>query len=189
MTGSSPDLSALLEAHRDSLLRFMAREASGLLRHESEDDLVQGAHMHALKVAGHFEYQGDEAFLGWLFKIARQHIADRHAYWSALKRNAGKLLRISAGIDGSSTEASGFDPPASMTGPLTFAGRREQITIAISALDTLQPRDQQLIEWAAAGMHLEDIADRLELSREATQKARARAFARFKAAYEALETY
>ncbi len=188
MSDSENDITALLVRHRDALLRFLTKEAAGLLRYESEEDLAQGVHMRALKAREHFEYMGEAAFLGWLWQVARQQISDRHAYWSALKRDAGKLMRVSAGPGDSAATASGFEPPASMTGPLTFADRRDRMRTAMQALDTLRPRDRQLIELSIEGVSLAATGERLGMGYDAVQQARGRAFDRFRRAFEALET-
>jgi len=179
-----PDLSELLIRHRDDLERFLLREAAGLLRHEGVDDLVQGVHLRALGVEEHFTWQGDAAFLGWIRKVARQHVADRNAYWRALKRSAGHLLRVSTGSDGSRT--SGIDPAASMTGPVTFADRRESLSTAMRALDTLRPRDREIIQLVSRDVSLAEIAETLDLSYDAAQQARARALERFRKAFTVL---
>lgn len=178
-------LTDLLAQHRDALLRFLEKEARGLMRYETADDLAQGVHLHALEVEEHFQYRGEPAFMGWLFTIARQHIARRHAHWSAMKRNAGRLLRVSTGQD--SEMSAGVDPAASATGPLTFAERRENLRIATDALGTLPERDRNLLLWMSEGLDIKDVAERLEISYDAAQRARHRAMERFRQAFTVLE--
>lgn len=183
----TPTLSALLERHRDALARFLQKEARGLLRYEAVDDLVQGVHLQSIQVEEHFEYRGDDAFLGWLFTVARQHIARRHAHWTAMKRNAGHLIRVSTGSsDASSMGSSGVDPAMSATGPLTFAERREQLQTAVRALACLPERDRQLVQWMSEGVDIRDVADRLEIGYDAAQRARHRAIERFRQAFTVL---
>lgn len=174
----APPLTDLLERHRDQLVRFLAREAGGLMRYEDAEDLAQGVHMHALRVEERFEYQGEPQFIGWLYAVARRYIADRNAYWKALKRNAGTMLRLTFGA--SSEPGSGaFAPPARLTGPQTFAQRREMVDVAAEAIAALPERDQRIVELANRGMDIDQLADALEVSAAAAQRARHRAVERF----------
>ena len=178
MADEAPGLETLLERHRDQLVRFLERQAGGLARFEDAEDLAQGVQIHALKVADRFEYRGERAFLGWLYAVARRYVADRNAYWKALKRNAGTMLRLTFGA---SSEPGGgaLAPPAHMTGPQTFADRREQVTIAAEVIAALSGRDRQIVELVNQGAEIQQIADVLELSYEAAQRARLRAISRF----------
>ena len=89
-------LSALLIANEPFLLHLVRNEASGLLRFESVEDLAQGVFVRALKEAEGFEYRGQRKFLAWLRTFARRHIADRHDYWSAMRRGSGRGTSESA---------------------------------------------------------------------------------------------
>ena len=174
----TPALSDLLVAHRAQLVRFLEREAGGLRRFEDADDLAQGVHMHALKVEDHFTYQGEPQFIGWLYAVARRYIADRNAYWKALKRNAGTMLRLTFGA---SSEPGGalYAPPAQLTGPQTFAQRREQVDVAAQAVAALPARDRQIVELVHQGQEIDEIAAALDISHAAAQRARLRAIERF----------
>ena len=174
---SGEPLAALLERHRAWLVSFVEREGSGLLRYEGVDDLVQGIHLRAVAAGERFEYRGEGDFLGWLATIARRQIAARHEYWTALRRRAGKALRLS--LSGSQA----IDPPGTATGPATRAVRREQVEIAMRALSALFPKDQELIRAALDGVALEETARSLGLSYEAAKKARLRAIQRFRQTY------
>lgn len=185
LSGEAP-LSELLEEHRDALARFLQREAQGLLRFEGIDDLVQGVHLKALKGEDRFRWEGEKAFIGWLFQLARQHIADVNAHWKALKRNAGPVLRVTLTGGDSASGALGVQPIASITGPLTFAARREHFEVAMRALATLPERDRLLIERTSRGATIEELSAELDLSYEAAQKARRRALQRFQQAFRVL---
>ena len=178
MADDVPTLTELLTTHRDQLVRFLEREASGLRRFEDAEDLAQGVHMHALKVEDRFTYQGEPQFIGWLYAVARRYIADRHAYWKALKRNAGTLLRLTYGA-GSEPGGAQFAPPLQITGPQTFAQRREQVDVAAQAIAALPSRDRQIVELVHQGQEIEGIADALGITHAAAQRARLRAIERF----------
>jgi len=134
-------------------------------------------------VADRFRYRSEPEFFGWLVQVARQHIADRHEYWSALRRDPGRLLRItSASWDGAG-ERCGVQPAASSSGPPTLASRKEQIALALKALAFLLRRDQDLVRWTTEDRPIAEMADRLGLSYEAAERARLRAVDRFRKAY------
>lgn len=176
-------MAELLERHRGVIVRYLARHGSGLLRFESAEDLAQGVSLKALRGEKHFTYQGEEPFIGWICTLARQHIADRNAYWKALKRNAGPMLRVTYGP--AATDAGAGVAPADIArGPRTFAGVREQVEMAARALATLPPRDAQIVELIQAGEDVQTIADTIGVSYAAAQRARLRAIERFKKAFE-----
>lgn len=183
MTDAPPDLTALLEAHRARLSGFVRKEGKGVLRYESEDDLVQGIHVHALAVSDRFEYRSEGEFIAWLFTVARQHLVNRQRYWSAARRDGGNMLRVtSSGAD--SSASSGVIPAGSRTGPGTIAGRREQLALATKVVALLSERDQLLIQWMTEDVALEEVGERLGMSYEAAKKARGRAMERFRATFE-----
>lgn len=173
----------LLVAHRPSLEHFLAPRAGWLLRYETLDDLVQGVQARALAAREGLAFESEARFVAWLQQVARSHLADRAGYWTALKRKAAALLRLTAAEsaydDGRSVPA----PAAKGTGPSTFAQRREQLSLAVQVLTTLSARDQRLVRWATRGVDLREQAERLEISYEAAKKASARALDRFRKAY------
>jgi len=173
-------LAALLQEHQGDLERILVNEARGLQRFESVHDLVQGVNVRALEVAPRFEYQGEAEFRGWLGKVARQHIADRYRYWSAMKRGSAKVLRLTWGVTSTDSGESASAPPATSTGVSTFAGRREQLSMAVRALALLSERDRRLVRWSTEGVSLAEQARRLGATYEAVQRARVRATERLK---------
>jgi len=173
-------LPALLVRHRGALEKLVAKEGQGLLRFESSDDLVQGACEHALRVESRFEYRGEAPFLAWLREVARQHLADRHRYWSTLKRGSARVLHLSwSGVRGTSGGKERH-PSSTATGPSTFAVRREQLDLAVRALALLSERDRQLVRWMSEDVAIEEQARRLELSEDSTRRAGTRALERFR---------
>ena len=174
---NAPSLADLLVAHREDLVAYVGRHAGRLLRYEVVDDLVQGIHVRAIEHGADFDYRGREPFLAWLHVVARSHLADRHSYWTALRRRPSRLVRL-----GTATGAA--EPAATSTGPSTFASRREQIEIAVRALALLLPRDRDLVRWTSDSVSPDDQAERLGVSRDAADRARGRALVRFRKAYE-----
>lgn len=183
MTADTPDLPALLEAKRPALRKLVVREAGGLLRWQTADDLVQAVHLHVLERADRFEYRGEDAFLSWLFTLARNVLADRRDHWGALKRRSGRVLRYTAGVADTSDPRAVAEPAAQSPGPSTFAARREQILLATRALDLLLPRDRDLVVWSSEGVDPAEQAARLGLTYMAAAQARKRATERFRKAF------
>ncbi len=188
MSPRAPDesLPALLVRHREALARLIAKEGQGLLRLEAAEDLVQGACEHALRVAAHFEYRGEAPFLAWLREVARRHVADRHRYWTSLKRGSARVVRLtSRGVSSSGLRGEPL-PFATATGPSTFAVRREQLALAVRALALLSERDRQLVRWMSEDVPVHEQARRFELSEESTRRAGTRALDRFRKTFQAI---
>src|SRR5687768_4823928 len=181
-TLSSSSLAEMLQGHRPQLLAWAQREAGvALLRFESADDLVQGVHQEALRSAERLEWRGEEAFMAWLYQIARRHLNNRRDHWFAIKRNGANILRLT--WTGPQGEAQRIPLADTATGPATFANRREQMTLATKALSLLLPRDREIVQWTAAGLSIEDQAARLGMSVEAAQRAKNRAIERLQKAF------
>ncbi len=177
---SLPDL---LDRHRGELLQFVRRHAAPLLGFESEADLVQGVVCRALASADRFEDRTDAEFFGWIHTLARRHIADRADYWSAKKRGAARVLRLT--WNGSSDDPHAAAAPSTGSrGPLTVAMRREMLQLALESLAVLPERDRKLVRWASEGVALDEQAGRLELSYDAVQRAAHRAMERFRRTFE-----
>lgn len=187
MTEKPPSLSELLEAHRDTLLRWIKSHASGLLEHESADDLVQGIHAQAIANEKLFAWRGEREFIGWLLKLAIQQVSKRHRYWTAQRRQGGLLLRLSADLSRSGAFGDGAAPAALTRGPATRAERREALSIAGRAVALLSEKDRDLVKWMSEDVALEEIARRLGVSYDAAERARLRAVERFRKAYAATQ--
>lgn len=185
--GDTPDLEQLVLERSDQVEAVVRRHAGALLRLETVDDLAQGARLRVLEYGSAFEWRGDAAFDGWLATVVRNHLNDRRAYWNAARRNAGHLLRVSVAGPNSQPGTRGVEPISSRTGPLTFAERRDQVDIAMQALATLLPRDQEILQMERTGASIGEIADALDLTADAAGRARLRALDRFRRAFELYE--
>lgn len=183
---SMRQVSALLDSHRDELLRYVRREARGLIHKDGPDDLVQDIHLRALKQAHQFTYQGEQEFLAWMKLIARQQIADRADHWGALRRQAGELLRITSTGSNSSASRRGVDPAGSGTGPGTFAERREMVERATRAVSVLPARDREIVGMVCQGKSIDEIGARFELAYDGAETAKRRALERFRKTFELL---
>lgn len=175
------DFAARVAAQRSDLLRFVERRAGGaLVRMESPEDLAQDILARALRNAGGFEWRDEAGLRAWLFEVARNHLQDRRDYWSTLKRAGSAVLRLNGEFDGSAALREVGDLAASVTGPSTFASRREQLAVAAKALALLLPRDRELVEGVAHGLSAAQHAARLGLSTAAVESARKRALERLR---------
>jgi len=185
---SNPGLTTLLTRHRGRLVRYFERKGRVIQQHEAPEDLAQGVHLHAIANQHRFDYQGDKAFVGWMLKVARQHLARRVQHWTTLKRDAGPVFRITFGANGD-TVAPGtvMDPASGEPGPITHASNTEQLALAARAIDGLPPRDREIMRLMARELSIREIADRIGISPSATQKARLRAQERFRKIYTILE--
>lgn len=176
-------LADALARSRDLLVGFVGKHAGWLLHFEGAEDLTQGVHLRALETADRFEWRGEEAFRAWMLTVARQHLAARAGHWRALKRDGGKMLRLASS---SGDSASGFDPSASWTGPITFAVRREMLAVAAQALETLSARDREFVHGKLDGQPVDRMATRLGISYDAAQRGALRAMDRFRTSFELL---
>ncbi|PCJ55145.1 MAG: hypothetical protein COA70_02525 [Planctomycetota bacterium] len=154
----------LLLSRRSELLGFLRRHApQAVLRYESPEDLLQGTLTLALEGFAKLEERNDDSTRAWLFRIARNHLADRTRYWMALKRRSGKVLRFEISRSESATDMSAWDPKASQTSPSQCAMRREQLVTAVKAMNLLMERDRNLVTWTAHKIPLSEQASKLGL--------------------------
>src|SRR6185436_16816444 len=121
----------------------------------------------------------ERARRAWLMRVADNFVKDRRDHWATLKRDGTRLLRISFGDSVAVGMRGVNDLAASVTGPSTFAVRREQVAVAAIALDMLLPRDRELIEGLCNGLSIDEQAQRLGATYEAIERARLRAVERF----------
>lgn len=176
----------LPDAHVN-LVRYVLRRGGRLLAREGAEDLVQSIHARALEAGAQCAFPSRSAFLTWLYKVAASHLADRHAYWAALRREPSRLLRITqAGSAGSDLGATP-EPADDATGPGTRAARDEDAARAEKALALLLPRDRAFVEWTVAGLALEEQAARLGISYTAARQSRHRALTRLRSVFAALD--
>lgn len=178
-----PALSDLLVLHHDALCVYVGSRGGRLLRYETVDDLVQGVVVRALERGAEFRFQGEERFLAWMYTVARSFLADRHAHWLALRRRPAGLFRLLQNDSETGDPHAVREPAIDATGPSTFASRREQITLALRALDLLFPRDRDLVRWTTQGLSVEEIAARLDVAPNTAVQARGRALGRLRKAH------
>ena len=178
---------AMLPDAHANVVRFVRRRAGRLLAKEDADDLVQAIHARALEHGANCSFPSRAAFLAWLYKVAASHLADRHAYWAALRREPHRLLRITSGAGGTHDPGAAPEPVSDTTGPGTRADREESARRAERALALLLPRDRAFVEWTVAGLPLDEQAQRLGISYTAARQSRHRALTRLRSVFAALQ--
>ncbi len=181
------DLERVLTEQRGDLLRFLELNAAALLRFESPQDLYGGMVVDLLSRTPDFVSLAPAADRAWLREAARFHLANRRRYWSALKRDTGRLMRTGMAersAQGSSVYNLVDGVAASQTGPSTFADRREQMVLLTQALSVLPDRDRRLVELASGELSNEEIGYELGLTAQAAAKAKSRALERLRKAHE-----
>ncbi len=179
------DLGGWLGEELELLSDFVRRRAGRLLlRLETADDLAQGICAHLLERDARPSEGNEAAQRAWLFTAGERWLADRRDHWLALKRRGGEVLRLAGGAHDSADLGAIRELAASVTGPSTFAVRREQLSLAALALDMLLPRDRALVEGICAGLDVAEQAAQWSIGRDAAEKARQRALARFRDCFE-----
>lgn len=176
------EMASRLAENDARLRRLLARQGRGLLRYEALDDLCQGVRMRVLAGAASAPRE-PEGFRRWLDRVARNHVAERAGYWSAMRRDCARALRLTAREQPTAGGGAVAVPASSSPGPRTFADRRELLRVAARALAALPPRDRQLVQWSTEEVPLAEQAARLGLSSGAAQRAAHRARERLRKTY------
>jgi len=183
--GGDGALARLLTEEREELLAFVRRRAGRTtLRMETAEDLVQGVTAHVLERAERAAGLDESARRAWLFRVADNFLKDRRDHWSSLKRLGSRVLRMSF-ADGDTRDLEPVrELASSVTGPSTFAVRREQLELAAVAMDMLLPRDRDLMGGLCNGLSVREEAERFGLTLNAAERARERAVQRFRSSFK-----
>lgn len=179
--GDRPAIDALLARFLPGLQQFLAREAGALVRaKESVSDLAQSVCREVLERLRdeRFEYHGEAQFVRWLQQAAVHKLQNRHRFYRAEKRDAGREIAPVAG-DGSGTGGGLADVPAGSGTPSQAAADREQGAELAMALAKLPERDRQVIQLCHfEGRSHEDVATVLGITPSHSRVLLARALAR-----------
>lgn len=174
-TGECEAVEALLARHLDALHGYLRIKLGAALRkHESSLDLVGSVCREVLEGAERFEYRGEAAFRGWLFRAAENKLRDRARHWARDKRDEQRTAPLPDASDAGVAQAY-----ASFAGPLSGAIVREQIERLEHAFDALEPEQRDLIlAHRLRGMSYEQIAEEIGQSPHYTRTLLSRALAR-----------
>jgi len=98
--GNPVAMDALFGRYLPQVRRYLARQAGQLIQaKESVSDLAQSVCREALEqlADGRFDYRGEAEFKQWLYKAAEHKIQNRHRFYAAKKRDAGREVAKTAG--------------------------------------------------------------------------------------------
>ncbi len=169
------------DATEELLARFLPelrafvrlRAGSGILRKESDDDLVQSVCRDVLQQGlSCFEYRGLPAFKNWLYTRALHKIYDKAKFYARDKR------------DGAREQAFPTDPQylsgfASLLTPSSAVAQNEDVARLQAAFDSLPDESREVITLhKIVGLTHAEIATQLGKSEGATRVALHRGLAR-----------
>ena len=144
--GDTPAVEALLARFLPGLQQYLARHAGALVRNkESVADLAQSVCREVLERLRdeRFEYRGEAQFVEWLQQAAVHKLQNRHRFYRAEKRDAGREVAPPADT---ATRAIEQLAVTSST-PSRHAMQREVGEEVRAALQALSERDRQVIQW------------------------------------------
>jgi len=94
------DYRPLLERHLGLLRTHMRGNAHAkLLRQEPVSDLVQSVVVEVLADAEGQTFADETAFRRWLWRVATNKILSKNRYWSAQRREQGRVHGLDAALD------------------------------------------------------------------------------------------
>ena len=168
--GEDQALAALLTRHLGPLRAFVRLQIGAALRaRETESDIVQNVCVEALQRAGTFEFQGEAAFRGWLYRAVTNVIRDKERYYRADRRapahelpaaNAEALLALYS----------------TLTSPSGAAAAREDVARIEDAFTRLPARYSEVLALThIAGQTRGEIAATMGISADAVSKLQRRA--------------
>jgi RNA polymerase sigma-70 factor (subfamily 1) len=167
-------LDDILAAHLPALRAYVCANLGPLLTgKESASDLVQSACREVLQHLDRFRHDGEAGFKRWLYATALRKIQDRHRFFRAEKRDAGREADPEAA--GALAEAL-FRESAT---PSHAAARREEVERVHRVLETLPPNYREVIRLAhLEGLLHKALAARLSISEANARMLLSRALAR-----------
>ncbi|MEM7199278.1 MAG: sigma-70 family RNA polymerase sigma factor [Planctomycetota bacterium] len=179
--GSREALDRLFERDRGRLRRLLALRAGPALRQRFDlDDLVQEAHIEAVRRLDTYSYQGQDSFFRWLAVLALNRLQNLRRMVEADKRDPRREVRF--GADDSAIPRPGpASAPAPGPGPRTLTSSSEEETRLLRALDQLSEVDQEVIRLARfEGRSLTEVAEAIGRSRNAVALLLSRALRKLK---------
>lgn len=156
--------------YRFALGRLQADESTA-------EDIVQQSFSKALQKLG--SYKGESQLHTWLCAICRNDIAD----WYRKQGRQEERIVLAEDLPGIRAAIDSFRAPES-DDPLRDYQRTEAARLIQVALDRLPPKYGNALEWKyVEGYSSQEIADRLQIGREAAQSLLARAKRAFAEVY------
>ena len=178
--GDRAALDQLFERSLPRLRRLLALRAGVALRHGELDDLVQEAHLEAIRQFHDYTYQGPDSFFRWLATVSLHRLANLQRTAGAKKRDQ-RLERPIQG-DGSTFAPGAVQPADAGPGPRTILVGAETQARIDAALARLAADDREVIALARVqGLALQEIAERMGRTRNAVALLLSRALRKLKA--------
>ncbi len=163
-------------AVNDALTNFLP-ELAGYIRRrtggtisakESSSDLVQSVCREIYQHLDRFQHGDEKAFKQWLFRTAERKIIDRHRYYTAGRRDAGRESPADAEADGARHRVT----------PSRYAMAREELDRVQAALTELPPHYREVIVLARIlDLSHAEVAERLGKTESAVRSVLHRALA------------
>lgn len=177
--GDGAALDKLFERSLPRLRRLLALRAGIALRHGELDDLVQEAHLEAVRQFGAYTYQGPDSFFRWLATVALHRLANLQRMAVAQKRDP-RRERLIAG-DASTIVPGAVRAVDQGPGPRTQMVGVEAEARLDAALARLSPDDREAITLARVqGLSLQEVAERMGRTRNAVALLLSRALRKLK---------
>lgn len=144
--------------HLPRLRAFIRLRCGPAIRaRESASDLAQSVCREVIEDLDRFDYQGEPAFLGWLFAKALSKVRDRNRYHRAQKRDHGREVSIA-------------DQYATIVTPSRVAGGHEEVQRMEGAFDELPEEYREVIVLRKlADLSYEEVGARLGKSAAAAR--------------------
>lgn len=179
-TGDREALDQLFARCQPRLRRLLALKGGSALRDADLDDLLQEAWLAATRQFADYTYQGPDSFFRWLATVALHRLANLQRMAGAEKRDRRRERPLQG--DGSTLVPGAVHPADAGPGPRTMAFGAEAQQRIERALARLGDGDREVILLARVqGLPLQEIADRLQRTRNATALLLSRALRKLKA--------
>jgi len=163
------------------LRRLIALRAGIALRQAEIDDLVQEAHLEAIRQFADYTYQGPDSFFRWLATVALHRLANLQRMAGAQKRDRRRERPIAG--EGSTLVPGAVHAADGGPGPRTLSVGVEAQARLDAALGTLAADDREVIVLARVqGLSLQEVAERMGRTRNAVALLLSRALRKLKAA-------
>jgi RNA polymerase sigma factor (sigma-70 family) len=166
----------LFEVVQEPVLRWVrARISDPLRRREESLDLVQTGIRQALAGLERFEWQGPGSFHRWLCRVVEHQMARHARYWMAAQRDAREVPIECDPLSGESARSARAAPEVDEPGPRTRVLEGEQRELLREGVRGLPENERSVVDLSLQGLSDSEIAERLEMSKSAVQRARATA--------------
>lgn len=153
------------------------RMGKGLTAKESVEDIAQSVCREVLLDMGNFEFQGDEAFRGWLMMQATRKLTDKHRYYTRKRRDMAREVEAPLGDIGAEA-TSMVDCYATFCSPSRTTSAREELERIEAALNDLPENQREAVALSKLmAVPNSEIARRLDCTEGAVRALVARGLA------------